>query len=265
MTPEELIASGVLEAYVLGEATAEEKRLVEDMRAREPKVREELLALEATIEGMAMKQAVEPPVRARARLMNAIGSLDGQRVVPLTTAPARKSTNWLMAASVAALIGSFAMNVVLFQRLGRVQEELAQLQDANSVMVEELNVQKASLQASKEELAVMLDPHRRIVNLAGLPIEPTGGARVYWDPTTHEVHINVLSLPVPPEGKQYQLWALADGVPIDAGVFNVGEDSLGLQKMKAISSAQAFAVTLENAGGVPSPTLSAMYLMGQAG
>lgn len=263
MTPEELIASGVLEAYVLGEATAEEQRVVEDMRMREPKVREELLALETTLENMALKQAVEPPVRVRARVMGAIGSTNGQRVVPMTTAPVRKSTNWLMAASVAALIGSFAMNVVLFQRLGRVQEQLAELEQANSVMVQDLNVQKASLQASKEELAVMLDPHRSIVYLKGLDLDPSGGARIYWDPTTHEVHMNVLSLPAPPAGKQYQLWALADGVPIDAGVFNVGADGLGLQKMKPITAAQAFAVTLENAGGVPSPTLSAMYLMGQ--
>ncbi len=42
-------------------------------------------------------------------------------------------------------------------------------------------------------------------------------------------------------------------------------DASGLQRMKDISRAQAFAVTLEKAGGSPTPDLQALVLMGQAG
>ncbi|HEX8546709.1 MAG TPA: anti-sigma factor, partial [Cytophagaceae bacterium] len=73
--------------------------------------------------------------------------------------------------------------------------------------------------------------------------------------------INVKSLPAAPSDQQYQLWALDNGVPIDAGVFEV-TDSLQLQKLKTINSAQAFAVTLEKRGGSVSPTLSSMVVMG---
>ena len=76
------------------------------------------------------------------------------------------------------------------------------------------------------------------------------------------MYINVNSLPVPSADKQYQLWAIVDGKPVDAGVFTMTSDSASIQKMKSISGAQAFAVTLEKKGGNPTPTMTAMYLMG---
>jgi anti-sigma-K factor RskA len=63
-----------------------------------------------------------------------------------------------------------------------------------------------------------------------------------------------------PAGKQYQLWAIVDGKPVDAGMIG---DCEGLCKMKVIDHAEAFAVTLENAGGSPAPTLTAMFVLGK--
>ena len=56
-----------------------------------------------------------------------------------------------------------------------------------------------------------------------------------------------------PTGKQYQLWAIVDGKPVDAGVIN---NCIGLCKMKKIDHAEAFAITLEKEGGSPTPTLN---------
>ena len=63
-----------------------------------------------------------------------------------------------------------------------------------------------------------------------------------------------------PSGKQYQLWAIVDGKPVDAGLIT---DCIGLCKMKRIDRAQAFAITLEKAGGSPTPTLTEMYVFGK--
>ena len=84
-------------------------------------------------------------------------------------------------------------------------------------------------------------------------------ARVYWNKYTHNSYIDVLSLPSPEEGKQFQLWALVDGKPVDAGVFTSGEQSV--QRVKDISSAQAWAVTLEPKGGSISPTMDELFLI----
>ena len=70
------------------------------------------------------------------------------------------------------------------------------------------------------------------------------------------------SLPTPAQGKQYQLWAIQDGKPVDLGMLPSVATNDTLLKMKTIENPQAFAITLEQEGGVPSPTMSEMYVMG---
>jgi anti-sigma-K factor RskA len=73
--------------------------------------------------------------------------------------------------------------------------------------------------------------------------------------------LNVDKLPMPPSDKQYQLWALKDGKPYDAGVFDMTGD-MHMMPVK-IGEADAFAVTLEKKGGSPTPTLTQLYMMGK--
>ena len=68
------------------------------------------------------------------------------------------------------------------------------------------------------------------------------------------------NLPLAPSDKQYQLWAIVDGKPVDAGI--IGDCNGGLCKLKNIPKASAFAITLEKKGGSPTPTLTAMFVMG---
>ncbi|MEJ7913954.1 MAG: anti-sigma factor, partial [Chitinophagaceae bacterium] len=86
-------------------------------------------------------------------------------------------------------------------------------------------------------------------------------ATVYWDRRTNEVYLLVNKLPEPSSDKQYQLWALVDGKPVDAGVFDA-RTATALVKMKNITNAQGFAVTLENKGGSIAPTMEQMYVLG---
>jgi anti-sigma-K factor RskA len=263
MTDDELIGSGLLEAYVLGQTTAGDSALVEHARNNNDRVRAELEAIERSLEDMAMKRAQAPPLRTRAALLKEVGHPQGTQVLPLKPVTATSNTSrWLAAASVIALAGSVGMNIHLYRNMERLGAQVARYEAEHQQWAEAMKVEKASLQGAQAQLAVVMDPHRKVIGVNGTALDPTGAARVYWDPTTHEVHLQVIALPTPEAGRQYQLWALADGVPIDAGVFTLDG---GLQQMHAISSAQAFAVTLEKAGGVPSPTLSAMHLMGQVG
>jgi anti-sigma-K factor RskA len=82
---------------------------------------------------------------------------------------------------------------------------------------------------------------------------------VYWDKSTGQVYVYASKLPTPEAGKQYQLWALKDGKPVDAGVFDINGE---LQQMKRITEADAFAVTLEPVGGSETPTLELLYVVG---
>ncbi len=267
MNADELIGSGLLEAYVMGQLHGDEATLVERMRSSDARVRAEIEAIELALEQAAMAGAVAPPPGVKEAVL-ARATRPGPRVEPSgPVAPVRQGADvppywrWLAAASVAALIGSAYFNFRMMGELREVRQQLVRMEDERSVLAEEMQVQRTALTEANNQLAVVLAPASRTVELIGTANAPQAKARVYWDEASQAVHLAVAELPVAPEGKQYQLWALFDGKPVDAGVF----DATGrvLWSMKNVSGAQAFAVTIENAGGSPTPTLETMVLMGQ--
>jgi anti-sigma-K factor RskA len=97
--------------------------------------------------------------------------------------------------------------------------------------------------------------------MVGTPNSPEALASVYWNQTTKEVYLSLQNMKELSQENQYQLWALIDGKPVDAGVFD--GNVAGLIRMKDIpAGAGTFAVTIERRGGVPSPTLSTMQVAG---
>ena len=87
-------------------------------------------------------------------------------------------------------------------------------------------------------------------------------ATVYWNTESKDVYLLVNKLPKPVPDKQYQLWAIVDGKPVDAGIFDMRE-GISFVKLKTIPKAEAFAITLEKKGGSATPTMDAMYVMGK--
>ncbi|QQR86211.1 MAG: anti-sigma factor [Flavobacteriales bacterium] len=262
MTAAEIIASGLLEAHVLGQTSASEAALVEMLRRENAEVRAELDSLERALEAMAEHSAKPAPLRTRAAVMNTIEAKDRATVVRMKPATSGGSVKWLAAASVAALFVSGIGNWMLYSKVGTMEQQIAVMQNDRTVLAEQMEVQRTAMEASNAQLAVVLDPHKRMVALGGVGTTLDAKARIFWDEKTNDVYMDVLSLPEPPAGKQYQLWALAGGVPIDAGMFDSKDGAAQVQRMKSIPDAQAFAVTLEAEGGVPSPTLEAMVLLG---
>ena len=121
------------------------------------------------------------------------------------------------------------------------------------------------IERTSQELAILTDGRNQIVNLVAT--DPTTGskARVYWQQESDQIHFLLSSLPKPSQGSQYQLWAIVDGQPVDAGVLNY--DS-GIQAGKPLPSQgiiSAFAVTIEPEGGSEAPSLDQMVLYGEIG
>ncbi|MEX1131812.1 MAG: anti-sigma factor [Flavobacteriales bacterium] len=273
MNTNDIISSGMLEAYVMGQLSVADARVVEQARAMDPRVRAELDQIEEALEHLAMADAVAPPPAVKARVLETIAAERSEQravppVVPITReskreAPAQRSWGWLAAAATVAFVISAGLNLMVFSELRNVRVELARLETDRSVLAEELQVQRASLERSQNMLAVVSDPRMDVVLLNGTLADPEAKARVYWDKDRKAVHLDVLQLAQAPAGKQYQLWAIVDGQPVDAGVFTLGDEAPVVQAMKGIGNAQAFAVTLEPEGGSVSPTLEAMVLIGQ--
>jgi anti-sigma-K factor RskA len=97
------------------------------------------------------------------------------------------------------------------------------------------------------------------VEMPGVPGKETSLTTVFWNKNTKDVYLLANKLPQAAEGKQYQLWALVDGKPVNAGLL---EDCNGVCKLKNIPKAQAFAITLEDKGGSATPHLDQLYVIG---
>nr|WP_230688266.1 anti-sigma factor [Hymenobacter jeongseonensis] len=176
-------------------------------------------------------------------------------------APAGRST-WAMAASV-ALILSLAANALFYSRWKDASADLVALQDNQARFATTTQVMDKQLGSLRQENQVLRSDEFRAVALAGTKTAPLAKARVLYNAATKKVYVDVKSLPALPAGQQYQLWALDNGKPVDAGVLTAATATgEGLQAMKDIASAQAFAMTVEPAGGSVNPTLSTMTVVG---
>ncbi|WP_303311736.1 anti-sigma factor [Hymenobacter sp. BT730] len=279
MNIQEYIESGILEQYVLGTLTLREQTEVERLADAHTEIRQELDQITQALEGYALAHAAAPPAGMRERVLagwQAAIQLEAPvaatppvaepgRVIamPASEEPARTSgraLTWLMAAAVALLLIS---NFIFYRNWQNASQELTAMQSSRDELAANTRVVQERLTQRTNELAMFRDDAYHTVQLNGTPNAPGAKARVHFNPTTKAVYVEVRNLPKPPEGKQYQLWALDNGKPIDAGMLaeaTMTGDSV--QLMKSIASAQAFAMTVEPAGGSASPTLSSMAVLG---
>lgn len=253
----------------MGLATEAQSGEVEKYAAQFPEIKRELLAIEMALNEYALLHEKTPPAHLKEKILSEIIAPENKsaKIISIKTDGKVPDVNnpgsnfYWAAASVVLLILSMGGNYFLYNKWKNTETELVALNNEKAVLAQQLQVEKASYDQIGHEMAVLKQPFNKVVSLKGVPsTSPNSLATVYWNQNTKEVFINVNSLPAPPPDKQYQLWALMDGKPIDAGVFDVG-DSVGIQKMKIIENAQGFAVTLERKGGVPKAE-GAMYVKG---
>lgn len=254
------IASGVLENYVMGLASEQERQEVQCMSKIYPEIATELHKLETSLEKYALQQAVAPPPQIKKQLWSQLDS--ASPTIQETTAIRKPLNNqyFPITALAAVSIGVIGLAVFFWFRGHQAGQKLAAAQEQNINLQQQSDSQQTALNQITREINLVRNPAFRSVHLAGTATKaPQATMTVYWNAQSQEVFIAGLNLPTPPNDKQYQLWAIRNGQPVDLGVFDLGT---ALQNMKNIDQAQAFAVTLEPRGGLPQPTLSEMYVIG---
>ena len=259
MNIEEYISSGILEAYILEELSPKESKDVELKAAAYPEIRSELEMIEETLFQAAQLTSVPAPDHLKSNILNSIpdghDSLSETKVISINNSTWKYAT----AAAVSLLVVSSVYINSLNSDLKEARNEIIAMESNQQRLAEDLNQVNYTNEKIQSGLDFLASAETKAVPLGGTDISKSSKAFVFWNPNTAEVRFRIADLPELPTDKQYQLWALKDGKPIDLGVFDVEE---GLLAMKAIDGAQAFAVTLEPAGGSVNPTLDQMYLYG---
>jgi anti-sigma-K factor RskA len=265
----EYISSGVLELYSAGALSESESKEVEEIIKKYPEAKSEFEKLQKTIYLVGSKNLKAPSSKVKESLLNKVresnSSKSNIQTLRSITTYEKPSGNYryLMAASIAFLLLSLGTNFFLLTKLKDAKTEIAVLSEQKKIVVQEYEAVNRRLTKASQDMEIIKDRSYKMADLKGLEKSPNSNAIAFWNPETKKVYVEVMNLPVPPSDKQYQLWALSNGKPVDAGVMDVDPSDKSLHEMKSMDDAQAFAITLEPKGGSSSPTMDQMYVMGK--
>lgn len=271
MNIKDYISSGIVESYVLGLADGTDRAEFEQLCATHPNVLAARDTFEAELEQFALANATAAPAALRKVILEtATRSSTTATVEEVPVARVATIRPWvrtLAAASVILLIGSAVLNIYYYNKYQESSTAYDRLLAQQTDLVNNNKSMQTRLQSSGQTIAQLSDPNMKVIKMAGNAVPAQGSpdsssmAMIYWDTRSKDVYLMVHHLPQPTADKQYQLWAIVDGKPVDAGVFEM-PDTAGMMKMKNIPVAQLFAVTLEQKGGSPVPK-GPMYVLGK--
>jgi anti-sigma-K factor RskA len=261
----DIISSGLLEMYAAGLANEEEAAQVMQWVGKYPEVADELHQIESGLSRYAQSQAVQPDASVKARIFarineqqeNTANTVAGNKpqAAVISIAPFWRN---VAAACALLLIGSAAMNVWLFNKNSSNETALAQNKDL-------LNNYQEQARLMEDNWHIVQSKYSHPVMVEGLPVAPEAQAKVFWMKDNGDVYVDPTNLPPAPAGKQYELWAIVGGSPVNAGIILTSQKGsrYRIQKMKGFGKVDAFAVSLEAASTHPAEKPAVVMAVGK--
>lgn len=251
MNIQEYISSGIVESYVFGLASPEERAEFEQLCSQYAELVEARNKFELSLEEQATQSQQIPPANVKDKIWAAIrdtSSTNTPKIIAMESTPRRRSSTlgWVAAASIILFLLTGYLAYTFYSQNKRLKESNNEL--------------SAKVNKTDSIQRLMDDPNVTVVNMVGLKGSPMS-ANVYWDSTSANVYMIVKNMPKLPSDKQYQLWALINNKPADLGLFDGGEKII--LKMNNTQKADAFAITIENRGNTGGPNLPQLQSMGK--
>lgn len=250
----EYISSGILESYVLGLVSPQEKQEVECMSKIYPEIKSELNALQGVMVNYASSFEKQPPAHLKAKIFAQMHFDEEKTNIVLEEKNVIVKPLWPKLSIAAALFFGI-MSIWSVQQNFKLKADLLGLKEKNEGLFKESTFKENLLSLYK-------NPDIENFKLKGVEKSPKSEVMLFWDKNKQEVNLLVESLPKTPSGKQYQLWCIIDGKPVDMGVLDKEFENKVLTIKAPKGSVAAFAITLEKQGGSPTPTLEEMYVIG---
>ncbi len=275
-----IISSGDLELYVLGMLSQEDNLKVAQLAEMFPEIKQEIDDIQQSLlqisddadatdlPSASVKDNLFAKLKTLETTENTAVSPDNnidtvaeeKQEAKVIQMRQPKRNNGLLAASVIALLACAALIGYLVSNNNKLQNTTNNLQAQVTDLRKNADTQQQQLSTFANALQLYQNPSYQKINLTPVPGKPEALVQLFWNKATHDVYVADISLPQAPAGKQYQLWALIDGKPVNAGMLTGNKLP---QQMIDFSKADAFAITLEKAGGSLTPTLTEMYVMGK--
>lgn len=238
----------------MGKANESETEQVLQWIKEYPIVKQEVDKIELALEQYALAHAVAPNPAIKEKLFEKVNSQPGPNSSTKYYAKTKVvsiNNRWKMisAASVIIMILSSIGTYIMYNKYKSLNKKMALVSESQKSMGGQLDM--------------ILTANTEPIQLKGTAYSPASTAKIFWAKNTGDVYVASSGLPQAPSGMQYQLWAIIDGKPVDAGVIlqHTNGNKYHLQKMKSFGRAEAFAITLETNGGSATPTMDKMYVM----
>jgi anti-sigma-K factor RskA len=269
MDKEKIINSGLIEQYVLGLTSEEENQLVEECAETYPEVKKEITDLRKALEGYARKHAIHPPQGLKDDILRKIDQtkpsppFGGKEFNFTKPVEMRSGFRWSTWVAAAGLIGLVFLSASLYNTTNTLRSKKSALEAELASSRANLSNCESQLITVSNQYALLKDPGTLPVLLNGTEKAPDANVVVFYNPGKNQTLLQVIDLPEPPKGKQYQIWADVEGEMINMGLLAKG--STDPQALKFIENAESFNITLEPEGGSKHPTVELLVANGFVG
>jgi hypothetical protein len=236
-----------------------------------PEIQEEMTAIETSFEKMLFQTAIAPSAHLRAVILAAIAKepqIPAQqqetKIVQMQAqASAANPWKWIAAASVVMIVGIGALWYATNLKATEMSAQIAEMRQDQNENEQIMSAMKVEQKRLTDIQSVISEPSLQKVGMNGTPKDPESFVSVLWCADGNKAVMVAETITEPPTDMQYQLWAIADGKPVSLGVFDYDE----IMKMTepfdvGVDNVSAFAITIEKRGGVASPTMENMVVMG---
>jgi anti-sigma-K factor RskA len=264
METREYIESGILELYVYGLLNESENEDVAKMAKSHKEVDDEIISIEKAI--INLSTSFSPYLSAenfeKIKEKLELKYNTGSKVVEM-----KPRANWAAYIGWAAALLLMAGSFFLYTKLNDSNMQVVNTETQNKKLQDTILQLDTRNKGTETALGIVRDAKNTIITLGGQAAAPEAFAKVYWNKETQVVYVDASGLPEPPDGKVYQVWSLKLApqlTPTSIGLLeNFTADTHKIFSVSSTDDADAFGITLEPAGGSPSPTMDQLYTLGK--
>jgi anti-sigma-K factor RskA len=276
-----------LGAYALGALDADERRAIEAHLGSCRRCQTALAEFRNATVGIGLAtDAMEPPPRVKARVLGRVTGDDLPRPVrsPATfveRSPGRRASDlaaqrsgpavsrspvWRLAAAagVVLAVASGAYALMLRGQLSEAQRTMQAALTREASLAGELSAARRDSARLIRIVDVLSAPDLMRVDLRGQAGAPQATGRAFVSRAQGLV-FDARQLPAIGSDRVYQVWIIAGGAPVSAGLLTLGPDGIATLTVALpanLAAPSAVAVTVEPAGGSAGPT-TAIVLVGE--
>ncbi len=256
MTLADIRSSGLLELYALGQLDAHDQSEVRAALRRYPELVAELREIEIALYRYAESHGLTPEGDVVEKILRDYPKPPGRSADPsresITTSENKTASSGrglrglLSGLFLAAIAG---IGVYAWQ-----QSELSEARASHQLELEECDTKTATAQAYAAQLESVFTDQYRPVDISATEAYASARIELLDDQASNQNYLRVIDLPELAEGETFQLWSITgDNAPVPMDLFD--EKGNGLIAVGKVNATDAYAISIEPAGGSTSPNM----------